>query len=767
MTIRNRLLVLLLSIALAPLILTSLVHQISIRVARGRLTANTRQALDTNARMALPIQLGYLVDILEGDRRLILALLKRQVREVELALAASEVPEDPDFTDNRFGFDANLTNSPQLHHPYFTDTDDGETAALDIDYRSQGYSIAQPANRTAAMEAMKRLSTITPLYHEIYSQMPSGVLWLHTRFDNGLHVRYPAGGKPPEALMRGVRFSAGRSGPRLQGQMKLGWPPDARGQGPMGSGQRGVPRSPNQDGRQRFGNAPLRQAGQTALREETRIADQVRGSNLMVDPSTDQTVAVTSMPVHNPDGSPAGVVVVMRTIPEIFENMQLAERWGSNVDRMLIFTDPNALPEDGITILLHDNLDTVSVRRGRRVIPGVLQSSDSELFARMIDDLLSGRPGVQRMDYQGRSCLWAYQSVAIEQAAALLIIPYERVTKLAQDLEQSLIKESIFGLESAMAVLLVVAALAVILAAMRARNLTNPITALIEAGRKLAAGDYDAKVHINTGDELEQLGHTFNETGPKLRERQKLKHSLELAGAVQQWFLPDRMPELANFQVAGRCLYCDETGGDCYDFIEMSDPASGKLGIVVGDVSGHGIGSALLMAALRSMLRMEAQHQADNLASILNKLNAELVRDTDDDKFVTLFYGLLDDNNRSMIFSSAGHEPAIHLHADTGRIEKLSNNGPPLGIIKDQTYNQAGPVILEPGDILVVGTDGIWETQNQQGQFFGKERFLDILQNADDLSAEQICSNVIDSVTHFVHPASRTDDITLIVVKAL
>ncbi|MCK5174546.1 MAG: SpoIIE family protein phosphatase, partial [Planctomycetes bacterium] len=66
-----------------------------------------------------------------------------------------------------------------------------------------------------------------------------------------------------------------------------------------------------------------------------------------------------------------------------------------------------------------------------------------------------------------------------------------------------------------------------------------------------------------------------------------------------------------------------------------------------------------------------------------------------------------------------------------------------------------------------VGTDGIWETQNQQGQFFGKERFLDILQNADDLSAEQICSNVIDSVTHFVHPASRTDDITLIVVKAL
>ena len=765
MTIRNRLLILLLSMALTPLILVSVVYQISIRIARHRLAANTKQALDVDARLALQEQLRSHVQILKRDRQLVVALLERQAREVALALSGGQLAENLSFTENTFGYDANVPTSPELYHSYFRDTNDPNVAALQVDYQRQGYSIAPRGVRTEATKAMKCLSRMTSFYHEIYGQMPAGTLWLHTRLENGLHTRYPAGGTPPDVLPQGPRMPGRGLDGRMANDLRAGRPPDVLPQGPRMPARRpdGGPADQVRGGRP-AGVLP-QGSRMPARRPDGRLADEVRGGGLVVDPSTKQIVVVRSMPVANPDGSLLGTVAMMRTIPEIFEDMELPERWGLDTERMMVLADPNVGPEQGVRILLHEDLAKRVQRWRRRVIPGRLHSGDPELLGAMIDDILAGSPGVRRMDYKGRSCLWAYQPIEITRVAALLIVPYERVTELAQTMERSLVRESVFWLQTTTAVLLVVVASAVVLAAMRARSLTNPISALMEAGRRLAGGDYDAKVHIATGDELEQLGLTFNQTGPKLRERERMKHSLELAGAVQQCLLPREVPDLTSFEVAGRCVYCDETGGDCYDFIELSEPASGKLGIAVGDVSGHGIGSALLMAAVRSMLRTEAHHRRENLAQLLDKLNSELVRDTDDDKFVTLFYGVLDDTARSLIWASAGHEPAIWYHADNGRIDELPNTGVPLGIHEGAVFQQGGPVILEPGDILLVGTDGIWEAQDPGGQFFGKERFLDIICSSAGLSADQICTTVIDRVAQFVHPASRTDDITLIVIK--
>jgi sigma-B regulation protein RsbU (phosphoserine phosphatase) len=340
------------------------------------------------------------------------------------------------------------------------------------------------------------------------------------------------------------------------------------------------------------------------------------------------------------------------------------------------------------------------------------------------------------------------------------------VVELAQTVERSLLKESLFRLEGATLILLVAGVGAIVLAALKARNVTNPVHALIEAGKKLGSGDYDARVEIDTGDELEHLGRVFNETGPKLRDLQRMKQSLGLAAAIQHSLLPEQTPALENFEVAGRCVYCDETGGDYYDFIPFDEEGRRRLGLVVGDVSGHGIGPALVMAATRGMVHVEAPHCVRDLGELLRRLNHQLTADSKEGTFVTLLCGMLDDSTRSLVWASAGHEPALWRHARTGLIEELPNTGLPLGILDDATHKQAGPVVLEPGDILVMGTDGICEARDASEQFFGPERLRNLITRGTDLTASQLCDLIIEEVARFVAPAARTDDVTLIVVKA-
>ena len=169
-------------------------------------------------------------------------------------------------------------------------------------------------------------------------------------------------------------------------------------------------------------------------------------------------------------------------------------------------------------------------------------------------------------------------------------------------------------------------------------------------------------------------------------------------------------------------------------------------------MSGHGIGAALLMAGTRGLLHAEAPHAQDDLAGLMTRLNRELAHDTAEETFVTLFYGILDDAQRSLVWASAGHEPATWYRASTARIEELPNTGMLLGVEPEAHYRQAGPVVLAPGDILVIGTDGIWEAHDDAGRLFGKDRFHRIVQDAAALSANEICDRIIDAVAMFVHP---------------
>ena len=205
--------------------------------------------------------------------------------------------------------------------------------------------------------------------------------------------------------------------------------------------------------------------------------------------------------------------------------------------------------------------------------------------------------------------------------------------------------------------------------------------------------------------------------------------------------------------------------GRPHDFIAFDEIEPGKISVILGDVTGHGIGAALLMASARSMLRNNIRHYAYDLSRILAEFNNELVGDTDPDKFITLFYGLLDDNKKKISWATGGHDPAVWLKAKTGKIEYLESDGVPLGFVRDMVFEQAGPASLNSGDIIVIGTDGIWEAENEKEEMFGKERMVEVIRRNQHKSAAEICQAVVEEVRAYCQPLAQDDDITIIIIK--
>jgi len=191
----------------------------------------------------------------------------------------------------------------------------------------------------------------------------------------------------------------------------------------------------------------------------------------------------------------------------------------------------------------------------------------------------------------------------------------------------------------------------------------------------------------------------------------------------------------------------------------------GQVGLVIGDVSGHGIPAAMLMISAGSILRNNAPHHGRNLSAAISELNRHLEKNSEPGKFMTLFYGLLDDKGKTLSWTSAGHDPAIWRKAETGKFAELHNTGMALGIMEDAEFGQSDPVTLHSGDIVLVGTDGIWEASDNSGQMYGKQRLTDLIGLHKDESARQIASSVVESVLDFCSGAPQTDDITLLVIK--
>ncbi len=299
-------------------------------------------------------------------------------------------------------------------------------------------------------------------------------------------------------------------------------------------------------------------------------------------------------------------------------------------------------------------------------------------------------------------------------------------------------------------------------------RLNRPIKLLSRGMENIRAGRVDTKIpEVKTGDEFEELVENFNEMADGLGERDVLRESLVLAGEIQKHLLPLDMPELPGFDIYGAIDYCDESGGDYYDFIKVENGKGEDLGLAIGDVTGHGIGAALLMATGRALLRSHAQHHTGTIVEMFEDINQHLVRDTGDEYFMTLFYAELNPETRMFEYASAGHDPVLWYHAKTGQFEKLGNTGIPMGIMEDTPYGQSEKLQMETGDVLVMSTDGIREAHSPAGEMFGEDRLLETIRENLSRPACEIHDNIVEAVFMFQADMAQADDITLVILKCL
>lgn len=269
-------------------------------------------------------------------------------------------------------------------------------------------------------------------------------------------------------------------------------------------------------------------------------------------------------------------------------------------------------------------------------------------------------------------------------------------------------------------------------------------------------------VHGNTlrDDRGDIIGHMAFVT-----DMTEHKKALVLAGEVQKSLLPKDKPQVNGLDIAGRNVSCDEIGGDYYDFIWQRESQKGPFNVVVGDISGHGVDSALLMTTARGFLRMRAS-QPGTLSEVITAMNSHLARDVlDSGRFMTLFYLSIDPAQRCMDWVRAGHDPAFLYDPEQDLFEELKGTGIALGVMDDVTYLEHHRSGLCNGQIIAIGTDGIWEAFNISDEMFGKERLQEVIRNNAQKDASEILNAVYDELSRFTQGRKSEDDITLVVIK--
>ncbi len=246
----------------------------------------------------------------------------------------------------------------------------------------------------------------------------------------------------------------------------------------------------------------------------------------------------------------------------------------------------------------------------------------------------------------------------------------------------------------------------------------------------------------------------------------KIKTSLEDASRIQQTLMPKTDPQVDGYDIAGKSISCDETGGDYYDFINPDEWGREKVGIVVADVIGHGISAALLMTSVRASFRERILSPGISV-SIVSDVNNRLVQDIEElNLFITMFYSEIDLKEKLFRWVHAGHESALSYEPAADTFGALGGEGLALGIMEDWVYEEAS-IPIQPGQIILIGTDGIKEACNPQNELFGNERLQMVMKNNHQKSAKEIIAEVFDALKNFRGSAERKDDETLVVIKAL
>jgi sigma-B regulation protein RsbU (phosphoserine phosphatase) len=474
-----------------------------------------------------------------------------------------------------------------------------------------------------------------------------------------------------------------------------------------------------------------------------------------------------SLPIEQADESIQGVLSLVVPMDGLLEPALFISDIPPNTTALLgTLASKPATDQVGIKILSRaDYSATITQARAPDDDNPWLISSDTVQFKALLKDIATRQHRIREMPYQGHMSYWLYGPLPHQGTAYIFIVPRDEILQQNHQVLE-FIKNRLAKVENYTAGFLIFLVLvATALALTFSRTVTRPLEALSRAVQKLGQGDFKARVSIKSKDEFGDMGQVVNRVGPQLEEDYKMRRSLEVAMEVQQNLLPDTPPKLPGLDIYGMTLFSDETGGDYFDYLCIDEKQKSKLCLVVGDVVGHGNPSALLMATARGFLRLRVT-MPGTLGDIVTDVNREFAKDVEDSaQFMTLFLARIARGENRIDWVRAGHDPAILYDPETDSFSSLDGgNGIPLGISQDTVYT-ASSCDIKPGQIIFLGTDGIWETRNAQGELFGKERLQQVIHTNSKESARTIVLSVLDAVEEFRGPQEQEDDLTLVITR--
>lgn len=310
-----------------------------------------------------------------------------------------------------------------------------------------------------------------------------------------------------------------------------------------------------------------------------------------------------------------------------------------------------------------------------------------------------------------------------------------------------------------------------------ARRYSRPIEALVEDSYRISHGDLSEPDHIASRvTEVQQLAKAHDVMREGLRNLLRMERDMQLAQEIQQKALPHELPYINHFKIAAWNLPADETGGDSYDVLalnrhqgdsyRLADGHSDYALCMLADAAGHGIGPALSVTQVRSMLRM-AVRQGLHLPDAIGMLNQQILEDLSGGRFITLWLAILDAQLKQIQSYSAGQAPLLHYQAQSNTIQVLDADSPPIGIVEQLNLTKPQLINMEEGDLFIVLSDGIYEASNAKGEPFGLERVKRIINLNQGQTVQELLEHLRHGLDTFTEHAKPSDDRTALIIKCV
>lgn len=299
-----------------------------------------------------------------------------------------------------------------------------------------------------------------------------------------------------------------------------------------------------------------------------------------------------------------------------------------------------------------------------------------------------------------------------------------------------------------------------------AHRLSKPIESLLEQSERISTGDLEPGPDIECNVvEIRRLFESHNNMREGLKsviKLEKLERDLDIARDIQQGLLPDEPPDAPGFQIAGWNLPADKTGGDYFDWLTLPN---GTTMFTLADVTGHGIGPALIVAAYRAYMRSLAEGKDVNLTQIVSRINELLCIDISEERFITAALGAINPAKNQVELLSAGQAPMFFYDATLKELHTWSADDVPLGLMEEYEFSAARVIDFAPGDLLVITTDGFHEACNRENEQYGIEPMEQFIRQHHHMRPRDIIASLYCEIEQHVDGADQADDLTALVIK--